>query len=394
MFIRKLVALLAVLALLAAACGGDDDDATETTAGSDDTTTTEAMTDETTTTEAMTDETTTTAATGDDELIVGVSWNNYNEERWAKSDEPAIVAALDAAGASYISTDAGSSAEQQITDVEQLISQGADVLIILAQDGTAILPAVQSAVDQGVPVIAYDRLIENPGALYITFDNVEVGRMQARAIYEAVPEGNYVFIKGNQADANADFLRGGQQEVLLEATGCEELEGDCPIVNVGEMYTDNWDPAVAQTNMEQILTQINNEVDAVVASNDGTAGGVVEALRAQGLAGIVPVSGQDGDAAALNRVALGEQTVSVWKDARELGKAAGEAAVALAQGTALGDIAGVVSFDSPGGNTMTSILLAPIPITQDNLDVVLTAEWIDEATLCQNVPSGTVAVCP
>jgi D-xylose transport system substrate-binding protein len=371
----KLVVLLAVLALVAAACG-DTADETTTTAGAEETTTTAAA-----------EETTTTEAPMDDELIVGVSWNNYNEERWAKSDEPAIKAALDAAGISYISTDAGSSAEQQIADVENLIAQGADALIILAQDGTAIKPAVQSALDQGIPVVAYDRLIEDPGALYITFDNVEVGRMQARVIFDLVPAGNYVFIKGNQADANADFLRGGQQEILQAAIDA----GD--IVNVGESYTDNWDPAVAQTNMEQFLTQNNNEVDAVVASNDGMAGGVVAALAAQGLDGIVPVSGQDGDAAALNRVALGTQSVSVWKDARELGKAAGEAAAQLAQGSALGDVAGTVIFDSPGGNAMTSILLPPIPITQDNLDVVLDAGWIDEATLCQNVPSGTVAAC-
>jgi D-xylose transport system substrate-binding protein len=325
---------------------------------------------------------------GDGEgLIIGVSWNNYNEERWAKSDEPAIKAALEAAGATYISSDAGSSAEKQLTDVENLISQGAQALIILAQDGTAILPAVQSALEQGIPVIAYDRLIEDPGALYITFDNVEVGRMQARAIFELVPEGNYVFIKGNAADANADFLRGGQQEILQAAIDSGA------IVNVGESYTDNWDPAIAQTNMEQFLTQNNNEVDAVVASNDGMAGGVVAALEAQGLAGVVPVSGQDGDTAALNRVALGTQTVSVWKDARELGKAAGEAAVLLAQGTELGAIPGVVTFNSPGGNALTSILLAPIPITKDNLNVVLDAEWIDKATLCQGVAAGSVAVC-
>jgi D-xylose transport system substrate-binding protein len=274
-----------------------------------------------------------------------VSWNNYNEERWAKSDEPAIQAALEEAGASYISSDAGSSAEQQIADVENLISQGADAIIILAQDGTAILPAVQSALEQGVPVVAYDRLIEDPGALYITFDNVEVGRMQARVIQELVPEGNYVFIKGNQADANADFLRSGQEEVLQEA----EDAGD--IVNVGESYTDNWDPAIAQRNMEQILTQNDNEVDAVVASNDGTAGGVVAALEAQGLAGQVPVSGQDGDAAALNRIALGTQAVSVWKDARELGTAAGLAAVLLAQGTR-SRRSRTVTFESPGGNEL------------------------------------------
>jgi len=359
----KLLALLAVLAMVAAACSSTADETT-TTAGD-----------------------TGTTAGSTEELTVGVSWNNYNEERWAKSDEPAIKAVLDAEGVTYISTDAGSSTEQQIADVENLITQGADALIILAQDGTAILPAVQSALDQGIPVIAYDRLIEDPGALYITFDNVEVGRMQARVIFDLVPEGNYVFIKGNQADANADFLRGGQQEILQAA-----LDSGA-IVNVGESYTDNWDPAVAQTNMEQFLTQNNNEVDAVVASNDGMAGGVVAALAAQGLDGIVPVSGQDGDAAALNRVALGTQSVSVWKDARELGKAAGEAAVALAQGTALDSVSGVVTFDSPGGNAMTSILLAPIPITQDNLNVVLDAGWIDADTLCQNVASGSVAVC-
>ena len=121
--------------------------------------------------------------------------------------------------------------------------------------------------------------------------------------------------------------------------------------------------------------------------------GVIAALDAQGLAGSVLVSGQDGDAAALNRVALGTQAVSVWKDARELGKAAGEAAAALAANPDLGSVSGTVTFNSPGGNAMTSILLAPIPITQDNLQVVLDAGWIDEATLCQNVPSGSVAGC-
>ncbi len=362
---RKLWVFLAVFAVLFGvmftACG--DDNAT-TTAGEG--------------------ATTTAASEG---FTIGVSWNNYQEERWANWDEPAIVAAIEDAGGTYISSDAGSSEEQQITDVERLIADGADALIILAQDQTAILPAVESALNQGIPVVAYDRLIENPGALYITFDNVEVGRMQARAVYAVQPTGNYVMIKGNPADANADFLREGQGEVLADAIAA----GDITIV--AEEYTDNWDPAIAQTNMEQILTQQNNEVDAVVASNDGTAGGVIAALTAQGMAGLVPVSGQDGDAAALNRVALGTQTVSVWKDARDLGKAAGEAAVAMAQGTALEDVAGTVLFDSPGGNSMVSILLAPVPITQDNLQLVLDADWIDVDTLCQGVPAGTVDVC-
>ena len=388
---RALLATVTVFALLLAACGGDDaDDAAEPAAeepAEEAAEEPEADDDADEPEEADEPEDADEPEVSGEGLTIGVSWNNYNEERWANQDEPAIQGALEAAGATYISTDAGSSAEQQLADVENLIAQGADAIIILAQDGTAILPAVQSSLEQGVPVVAYDRLIEDPGALYITFDNVEVGRMQARAIYDLVPEGNYVFIKGNQADANADFLRGGQEEVLADAIAA----GD--IVNVGESYTDNWDPAIAQRNMEQILTQVDNDVDAVVASNDGTAGGVVAALEAQGLAGVVPVSGQDGDAAALNRIALGTQAVSVWKDARELGRAAGEAAVQMAQGAALEDVPGVVMFDSPGGNQLVSILLEPLPITEDNLDVVIDANWITAEALCQGVPEGRVPVC-
>ena len=326
-------------------------------------------------------------AAQDDDLVIGMSWNNFQEERWALRDEPAIKAVLDEAGAQYISTDAASSAEKQVSDVEQLINQGADAIIILAQDNEAILPAVEAALSEGIPVVAYDRLFETetPGAYYVTFDNVEVGRIQARAILEAVPEGNYVFIKGNSADPNADFLRGGQQEVLQDAIDSGA------IVNVGEQYTDNWDPAIAQRNMEQILTDNDNDVDAVVASNDGTAGGSIAALAAQGLDGVVAVSGQDADNAALNRVALGTQTVTVWKDARDLGKAAAEVALAAAMGETP---EGLVEFSSgPKGIAMDSILLAPTPVTQDNLQVVVDGGWISQDELCAGVEAGMVEAC-
>ncbi len=304
-------------------------------------------------------------------LTIGVSWSNFQEERW-KTDEAAIKSALDAAGASYISADAQSSSGKQLSDIESLIAQGADALIILGQDTAAVIPAVQAAADEEIPVIAYDRLIEDSRAFYLTFDNVEVGRMQARAVLEAMPKGNYVMIKGSPTDPNADFLRGGQQEIIQAAVDA----GDIKIV--AEAYTDGWVPANAQRNMEQILTAQDNKVDAVVASNDGTAGGVVAALTAQGLEGM-PVSGQDGDHAALNRVATGTQTVSVWKDARELGKAAGTIAVALAKGES---VDGAVEWTSPGGTTMNSMFLAPVPITADNLNVVIDAGWIEKDALC------------
>jgi D-xylose transport system substrate-binding protein len=319
--------------------------------------------------------------------IVGVSWANFQEERW-KTDEAAMKSAIAAAGDKYISAVAQSSAQKQLADIESLIAQNANVLIVLAQDASAIGPAVQKAVDEGIPVIGYDRLIENPNAFYITFDNKEVGRLQARAVFALKPAGNYAFIKGSSADPNADFLFAGQMEVLKDAIAAGKIR------NVGESYTDGWLPANAQKNMEQILTKNNNKVDAVVAANDGTAGGAIAALSAQGMGGAVPVSGQDGDHAALNRIALGTQTVSVWKDARELGRKAAEVALLLADGKTMSAIPGAVKFaGGPRKVEMSSLFLTPIPIVKDNLNLVIDAGWIKREEVCQGVKPGTVKVC-
>jgi D-xylose transport system substrate-binding protein len=212
--------------------------------------------------------------------------------------------------------------------------------------------------------------------------------MQAQALFDIQPSGNWVIIKGNSADANADFLRSGAEKVIGDAVAA----GDITIV--GEDYTDNWDPANAQTTMEQFLTAADNDIQVALVQNDGMAGGAIAALEAQGLAGQVPVSGQDGDFAALNRVALGTQTVDVWKDARELGTAAGEAAIALCGNPDPSAVSGASTFETPGGNELSSIFLEPIPITQDNLDVVVDAEWITVDELCAGVESGSVAACP
>ena len=387
---RRLWALVAVIALLIAACGGDEGtDTTDTTEGG--AATTEAAG---ATTTAAGEEATTTAAGGaEGDCIVGMSWNNYNEERWAKHDEPAIMAALEAGGCEYIQADAGSSEEQQITDVENLIAQGANVVIILAQNTQAILPAVQSATNQGIPVIAYDRLIEDATTFYVSFDNVLVGQLMAEVVFDLVPTGNYFILKGNGSDANSDFLREGIGSVIDAAAEA----GDITILE--EDYTDNWDPALAQTTVEQWLSAHNNDVQAIVSENDGMATGASAALDAQGLLGTVVLSGQDADVAALNRVALGTQAVSVWKDARALGTAAGEAAVQLAGGATLADVEGTGEFvytnkETQAETVLTSILLTPIPITQDNLNEVLDAEWITAEDLCAGVTAGSVAACP
>lgn len=319
--------------------------------------------------------------------VIGVSWSNFQEERW-KTDEAAIKAAIEKAGGTYVSADAQSSPAKQLTDIESLIGRGAKAIIVLAQDAQAVRPAVQKAINEGIAVVGYDRLIEIPEAFYLTFDNVEVGRMMAREIQKQKPEGNYVFIKGSGADPNANFLFRGSMEVLKPAIDSGKIK------NVGEAFTDGWLPANAQRNMEQFLTRNNNKVDAVVAANDGTAGGAIAALTAQGLAGSVPVSGQDADRAALNRIALGTQTMTVWKDARELGRNAAEIAVQLAGGKKLAEVPGAVSWnEGPSKAKMTAIFLKPVAVTRDNLEVVIEAGWAPKSAVCQGVPAGKVRAC-
>jgi D-xylose transport system substrate-binding protein len=325
----------------------------------------------------------TTASMAAAEITVGVSWANFQEERW-KTDEAAIKEVLKRAGAKYISSDAQSSSEKQLADIESLITRGADAIIVLAWDSEAIYPAIKLAKDEGIPVVGYDRLIEDPYAFYLTFDNKEVGRIQAREIFKVQPKGNYVFIKGSSTDPNADFLNAGQREVLQSAMDSGAIK------IVGEQYTDGWLPENAQKNMEQILTANNSNVDAVVASNDGTAGGVVAALTAVGLEGL-PVSGQDGDHAALNRVARGLQTVSVWKDARVLGRNAASIALTLAAGVDGQDIPSALMFsDGPKGKKMNAILLEPVAITRDNMNVVIDAGWIKKSAACKGAIAGVV----
>jgi D-xylose transport system substrate-binding protein len=318
---------------------------------------------------------------------IAVSWKTFQEERW-KTDEAAIKKVVEAAGDKYISADAQGSAQKQASDIEGLITQGVDVIMVVAYDSDAILPSIKKINDAGIKAIAYDVQFEDPNALYITFDNIGVGRLMAKEIYKAKPAGNYAFIKGDKGDPNATFLFSGIMEVLKPAMDAGKIK------NVCETFTDGWKPDNAQKEMEQCLTKQNNKVDAVVSENDGMASGVVAALKAQGMAGAVPVSGQDGDLAAINRVALGTQTVSIWKDSRALGKAAAEAAVALADGKPMSSLPGVGKFNKgKKGVEMNAILLAPTPITKDTLNLVIDAGWITKDKACAGVKKGTVKAC-
>jgi D-xylose transport system substrate-binding protein len=381
---RRVAASIGTLAIVLAACGGTGT-ASQEPGGS-------------------------TGGGGEGDCTVAVSWNNFQQPRWAAADEPNIKQVVEDGGGTYISADADLSSEQQLTDVSNLIGQGADVLILLAQDQNAVLPALQEAQDAGIPVIAYDRLIENEDILYITFNNIGVGEAQAAAILEAVPEGNYVLIKGDPGDPNAStFLPQGWDDAGLKEkvdageitilNGPEGGEGEWP-ADYGT-YTDAWDTQTAQENMEAIIDAANangDEIDAILAENDSTALGVVAALEAKSY-GFPPLSGQDGDPANLNNVALGKQYVDVWKNANELGKAAGQAALQLCEGTAMEEITididesvapldgpSPTDFDTPGGNTVKSLILQPTPLTAEDLDVVINAGWYaTKDDICEGV---------
>ena len=312
--------------------------------------------------------------------VIGVSWSNFQEERW-KTDEAAMKAAIEANGDRYISADAQLSAAKQLSDVESLIAQGADALIILSVDSGSVGAAVDKAAAEGIPVLGYDRLIEDQRAFYLTFDNKGVGRIIAESVAKVQPAGNYAIIKGDKGDPNATFLLEGMMEVI----GADVDAGKIKIVC--ETFTDGWKPDNAQKNMEQCLTSQNNNVDAVLAENDGMAGGVIAANAAQGLN--IPVGGQDGDHAALNRVARGTQVVSVWKDARQLGKAAGDISAMLADGKALADVPGAVKWSGgANGVEMNAIFLDPTPITKDNMNVVIDAGHIAKDKVCAGAIAG------
>lgn len=375
---HRVAALVGAAAVVFAACGGGASPAASTAASAP-------------------------ASAAATNCVVGVSWNNFQQPRWAATDKPNIQKTVEAAGGTYIDADANLNNEQQLTDVDTLISKGAKVLILLAQDNKAILPALKKAQDQGIPVIAYDRLIEDPSVLYLSFDNVGVGKAEAAAILAKVPKGNYVVIKGDPGDPNAaTFLRQGYDDAGLKA---KVDSGDITILS--EQFTDGWKTELAQAHMEAIIDAANSagkKIDAVLAENDSTALGVVAALKAKSYEQI-PVSGQDGDPANLNNVAKGDQYVDVWKNSNELGKAAGQAALQLCSGKKISEIAlpagiidptvaplaglGVQDFTTPNGTVVKSLILQPSPLLAGDLQKVIDGGWITKEKLCAGVNAAT-----
>ncbi|MFN0193145.1 MAG: substrate-binding domain-containing protein [Aestuariivirga sp.] len=311
-----------------------------------------------------------------------VSWRHFQEERW-RIDEAGIKSVLEPAGYTYVSADAQSDPQKQLTDVESLLSSTCDAAIILAQDSKTIIPAITAAKAAGVPVIAYDVPIDSPDVTFISFDNVAVGRLMAEAMVKVKDSGNWVKIDGDPAMTIINLFGAGQMEVIQPLIDAGKIK------IVAHQAIENWKPELAQSAMEQILTQQNNQVDAVLVMNDGMSTGVAAALSAQKMLG-VPLSGQDGDKAVLNRIAKKQQTVTVWKNSFKLGEAAAKAAVEMAEGK---PVTGAKPFKTETGQEQPSLLLEPIAITYDTLNLVVDANWISKEELCNGVTEDPPAPC-
>ena len=260
------------------------------------------------------------------EIVVGLSIGNTTEERWNREIEM-FQDYADEKGFELNTQIANNDANKQISQCENLINQGVDVLIVQSLDAEAAGPIVDAAHDAGIKVIAYDRFIMNSDLdYYVTFDSYKVGETEAKFVVEAAPKGNYIWLKGAPEDNNAHLVAEGQKDVLQPYID----SGDITIVT--EQWCKGWDPNEALKHTENGLTVANNDVQGVIASNDGTAGAAVEALAAQSLAGTVPICGQDADLAACQRIVEGTQTGTVYKPLAPLNQAACELAVAIATG--------------------------------------------------------------
>ncbi|MFD8951505.1 sugar ABC transporter substrate-binding protein [Streptomyces xanthophaeus] len=313
-----------------------------------------------------------------DAIKVGLLLPENQTARYEKFDKPLIekqVADLTRGKGEVVYANAKQDATTQNSQVDTMITNKVDVLIIDAVDSKAIAGAVKRAKDAGIPVVAYDRLAEGPIDAYTSFDNEEVGKVQGKALLEALgdkaKDGQIVMMNGSVTDPNAKLFKSGAHSVL---------DGK---VNIGKEYdTVEWKPENANTNMAAALSAIGKDkVVGVYSANDGMAGGIITALKAAGLSTLPPVTGQDAELAGVQRIVAGEQFMSVYKPYAPEAKAAAEMAVALAKGE---KIDGLISsnVDSPTTKGVPSVLIPVVSLTKNNIkdtvikDGVYTADEI------------------
>ncbi|GEA61150.1 D-xylose ABC transporter substrate-binding protein [Vibrio comitans] len=298
------------------------------------------------------------------QVKIGMVIDDLRLERWQK-DRDMFVDRAEELGAKVYVQSANGNEQTQISQVENMISRGVDVLVIIPTNGEVLSNVIKEAKRDGINVLAYDRLINNAEIdFYLSFDNEKVGELQAKALVEAQPTGNYFLMGGSPTDNNAKLFRQGQMNVLQPKID----SGDIKVV--GDQWVDYWLAENALKIMENALTANQNEIDVVVASNDATAGGAIQALDAQGLAGKVAISGQDADLAAIRRIVDGTQTMTIYKPISTLATRAAEIAVELGE-----DQAPTSNFSINNGiKDVPSFLLEPIPVNRTNVKTTVIAD--------------------
>lgn len=290
-------------------------------------------------------------------VVIGFSMGTTREERWFK-DRDLFIRRAQELGADVIVTLADYDAEKQISQIENLISQGVDVIVIIPSDSEKLKPAIEEANRAGVKVIAYDRLIkDNNIDLYISFDNVKVGELEASSVLAQIEKGKFAYIGGSPSDNNSFMLKEGAMNILDEKIKNKSID------LVIDEFTSDWKPELAYKTIKQYL-RLGGKLDAVVAANDGTASGVIQALKEYNLSGKVPVSGQDAELSAIQRIVAGTQTSTVYKPIRLLAYKAAELAIALAEGQSPETNNSV----NNGKLNVPSYLIEPILVDKTNID--------------------------
>lgn len=298
------------------------------------------------------------------EVKIGMAIDDLRLERWQK-DRDIFVKNAEEKGAKVFVQSANGNEETQISQIENMINRGVDVLVIIPYNGQVLSNVIAEAKREGIKVLAYDRMINNADIdFYISFDNEKVGELQAQYLINKVPQGSYFLMGGSPVDNNAKLFRQGQMKVL------KPLIDSGKIKVAGDQWVDAWLPENALKIMENALTANNNKIDAVVASNDATAGGAIQALSAQGLAGKVAISGQDADLAAIKRIVAGTQTMTVYKPISKLAQDAANIAVSLGQGKKPESNATL----NNGKKDVPAFLLTPIPVDKTNIDSTVVAD--------------------
>lgn len=317
----------------------------------------------------------------DKTLKIGLLMDTLQTERW-QHDRDAFVKRCEELGAKVLVQVANGNDATMNSQAENLLTQGVSVLVVVPHNGTAAGTIVDAAHKANVKVIAYDRLIMNSDLdLYVSIDAVGVGARQAEYLVNRMPKGNYVVIEGAPTDNNAALLRKGQFQVLQPYID----RGDIKIV--GDQWAKDWLPVEALKIMENALTRAGNKVDAVLASNDGMAGGAIQALAEQNLAGKVLVTGQDADLAACQRIVDGTQTMTIYKSLTEEAYKAAEMAVAMAKNEPITEKTTMVHN---GKKDVPSILLVPMSVDKDNIEATIIADGFQKKEdVYKNSPKDT-----